>query len=333
MADERPGPPAGPRTSRRGAKIAVCGAGSVGSTVAYAALLRGLAGEIVLYDIASTLVEAQAHDLNDGAAFASPTTIVGSDDPAACAGADLVVMTAGARQKPGQTRLDLAGVNVGITRDVLGAVREVAPDAVYVLVTNPCDVLTYAAIGFLDLPPGRVFGSGTVLDTARLRYLLSRRLAVSPRSVHAAVAGEHGDSEIVLWSSANIGGVPIAEYDLEGRSLDPSEYAAIRETVAGSAYKVIEGKGATNFAIGLAAADIMSAVLRDEHRFLPVSTLFTGQYGIDDVCLSAPCVVSASGVAGPAELPLDETDLAGLRSSAATLRSQIDSLGLASPVF
>ncbi|KAA1418344.1 L-lactate dehydrogenase [Mumia zhuanghuii] len=312
----------------RTAKIAVCGAGSVGSTVAYAALLRGLAGEIVLFDIATSLVNAQAIDLNDGAAFAPPTTIVGSDDPAACAGADIVVMTAGARQRPGQTRLDLAEENVGITRSVLGAVREVAPDAIYLVITNPCDVLTYAAIGFLDLPPGRVFGSGTVLDTARLRYLLSQRLHVSTRSVHALVAGEHGDSEIVLWSSANIGGVPLGAYDVEGRSIDPSEYDAIRETVANSAYKVIEGKGATNYAIGLATADIMSAVLRDEHRFLPVSTLFTGQYGISDVCLSAPCVVRRAGVAGPAELPLDGTDLAGLQASAQTLRKQIDLLGL-----
>ncbi|WP_370615718.1 L-lactate dehydrogenase [Mumia sp. Pv 4-285] len=316
----------------RTAKIAVCGAGSVGSTVAYAALLRGLAGEIVLFDIVTSLVRAQADDLNDGAAFAHPTTIIGTDDPAACAGADVVVMTAGARQKPGQTRLDLAEENVAITRSVLAAVREVAPDAIYLVITNPCDVLTYAAIGFLELPPGRVFGSGTVLDTARLRYVLSQRLHVSTRSVHALVAGEHGDSEIVLWSSANIGGVPLRAYDVEGRSIDVSEYDEIRETVANSAYKVIEGKGATNYAIGLATADIMSAVLRDEHRFLPVSTLFTGQYGISDVCLSAPCVVSRAGVAGPAELPLDETDLTGLQASAQTLRQQIDVLGLPSLV-
>lgn len=315
----------------RGTKIAVCGAGSVGSTVAYAVILRGLADEIVLYDIATALVSAQASDLNDGAAFAPPTTIIGTDDPAACAGADIVVMTAGARQKPGQTRLDLAEVNVGITRSVLGAVREHAPDALYVIVTNPCDVLTYAAIGFLDLPPARVFGSGTVLDTARLRYLLSRRLQVSTRSVHAVVAGEHGDSELVLWSSANVGGVPLGSYDVEGRAIAASSYDEIRDTVAGSAYSVIEGKGATNYAIGLAMADIMTAVLRDEHRFLPVSTLLTGQYGIRDVCLSVPCVVGANGAAGPAVLPLDETDLAGLRASAEALRAQNRALGLPSP--
>ncbi|QMW65478.1 L-lactate dehydrogenase [Mumia sp. ZJ1417] len=315
----------------RGTKIAVCGAGSVGSTVAYAALLRGLADEIVLYDIATALVQAQAGDLNDGAAFAPPATIVGSDDPAACAGADVVVMTAGARQKPGQTRLDLAEVNIGITRSVLGAVRQHAPDAIYIIVTNPCDVLAYAAVGFLDLPAGRVFGSGTVLDTARMRYLLSRRLHVSTRSVHALVAGEHGDTEIVLWSSANVGGVPLASYDVEGRAIPVSEYGEIRDAVANSAYTVIEGKGATNYAIGLAMADIMSAVLRDEHRFLPVSTLFTGQYGISDVCLSAPCVVGTNGAAGPAVLPLDDTDLEGLRASAEALRHQNRKLGLPSP--
>ncbi|KHL13385.1 L-lactate dehydrogenase [Mumia flava] len=312
----------------RSGKIAVCGAGSVGSTVAYAALLRGLAAEIVLYDIATGLVTAQATDLNDGAAFAPPARIVGSDDPAACADADIVVMTAGARQEPGQTRLDLAGVNADITRTVLRQVRDVAPDALYLVVTNPCDVLTAVAIEALDLPPGRVFGSGTVLDTARLKYALSQRLQVAPRSVHALVAGEHGDSEIVLWSVANVGGVPLASYAERGRSIAPGEYEEIRTAVAGTAYTVIEGKGATEYAIGLAVAEIMEAALRDEHRFLPVSVPFTGQYGISGVCLSAPCIVDRQGVHGPVELPIDETDLAGLRASAATIRSQLDALGL-----
>lgn len=309
-------------------KIAIIGAGAVGSTVAYATLIKGLAGEIVLNDIATDLVKAQAEDLNHGAQFAPATVIKGSDDPAVCADADIVVMTAGARQKPGQSRLDLAGVNINITKSVLGKVREVAPNAIYLLVTNPCDIITYAATKFLDLPAGRVFGSGTVLDSARLRYQISQKLNVSMVNVHAIMAGEHGDSEIPLWSAANIGGQPLADYDLDGHKISTDEYEEIRKEVAEGAYRVIQGKGATNYAIGLATAEIIEALLRDENRILPVSAVLNGAYGLDDVALSVPRLVNRQGVGDVVELPISDADRAGLVKSATTLKENAEHLGI-----
>lgn len=309
-------------------KIAVIGAGAVGSTVAYATLIKGLAGELALFDIATDLVKAQAEDLNHGAQFAPATVINGSDDPAVTADADIVVMTAGARQKPGQSRLDLAGVNINITKSVLGKVREVAPNAIYILVTNPCDIITYAATKFLELPKGRVFGSGTVLDSARLRYLISKKLNVAMTNVHAIMAGEHGDSEIPLWSVANIGGQALADYALDGKSIPASEYDAIRKEVAEGAYRVIQGKGATNYAIGLATAEILEALLRDENRILPVSSVLDGAYGLSDVALSVPSLVNRQGVGEVLELPISDEDRAGLQKSAETLKANAKSLGL-----
>lgn len=321
--------------SRRTTKVAVVGAGSVGATLAYAALMRGATRTLALYDINGAKVEAEVLDIGHGIQFMPMAEIIGSDDIQVCADADVVVVTAGAKQKPGQTRLDLAEATVGLVTKLMPQLVEVAPDAVYIMVTNPVDVVTYAALKVSGLPPGRVFGSGTVLDSSRLRYLLARHTGVAVQNIHAYIAGEHGDTEIPLWSSATIGAVPLTEWrgipgpdgTFTGR-LTEADRERIAHEVVTSAYKIIEGKGATNYAVGLAGSRIIEAVLGDEGRVLPVSSLLDGYLGIDDVCLSVPSVVGREGVRTPLEIRMSVEELTGLRRSADALRSVAHSLGL-----
>lgn len=312
-----------PGVDRRTTKLAVVGAGSVGATVAYAALMRGVARTVALYDINAKKVEAEALDLGHGIQFMPMARVEGSDDLAVCADADVVVVTAGAKQKPGQTRLDLAEATISLVRKLLPGLVQVAPDAVYVMVTNPVDIVTYAALKLSGLPENQLFGSGTVLDSSRLRYLVAQHCNVAVQNVHAYIAGEHGDSEIPLWSSASVGSVPLLEWRglrSGGGPLDAEVRERITQEVVGSAYRIIEGKGATNYAIGLAASRIIEAVLKDEKRVLPVSSLLTDYHGISDVCLSVPSVVGRRGVEGRLEVPMSDEELAGLRSSGTALR-------------
>lgn len=322
------------RPERRTTKVAIVGAGSVGATLAYACLMRGAARTVALHDIDAAKVEAEVLDLAHGTQFMPMADVVGSDDIEVCRDADVVVVTAGAKQKPGQTRLDLAESTVGLVRSLMPRLVEVAPDAVHVMVTNPVDVVTYAALKVSGLPPARVFGSGTVLDSSRLRYLVARHTGVAVQNVHAYIAGEHGDTEIPLWSSATIGSVPLEEWPglpgpdgVRGR-LDATDRARIAEEVVTSAYKIIEGKGATNYAVGLAGSRIVEAVLGDEGRVLPVSSLLTDYRGISDVCLSVPSVVDRNGVEAHLDIRMSDEELAGLRHSAETLRGIARSLGL-----
>jgi L-lactate dehydrogenase len=232
-------------------------------------------------------------------------------------------VTAGAKQKPGQTRLDLAEGTIGLMRDILPGLVEVAPDATYLMVTNPVDVVTYAALKISGLPRERLFGSGTVLDSSRLRAGLAERCGVAVGNVHAYIAGEHGDSEIALWSSASIGGVPLLDWEPLGGH--PSLDAAVREElhheVVDSAYRIISGKGATNYAVGLAATRIIEAVLNDERRIMPVSSLLDDYHGISDVCLSVPSLVDRRGVTDNVRVPMSDEELAGLRASAENVRA------------
>lgn len=322
------------RPERRTTKVAIVGAGSVGATLAYACLMRGAARTVALHDIDAAKVEAEVLDLAHGTQFMPMADVIGSDDIEVCRDADVVVVTAGAKQKPGQTRLDLAESTVGLVRSLMPRLVEVAPDAVHVMVTNPVDVVTYAALKVSGLPPARVFGSGTVLDSSRLRYLVARHTGVAVQNVHAYIAGEHGDTEIPLWSSATIGSVPLEEWPglpgpdgVRGR-LDATDRARIAEEVVTSAYKIIEGKGATNYAVGLAGSRIVEAVLGDEGRVLPVSSLLTDYRGISDVCLSVPSVVDRNGVEAHLDIRMSDEELAGLRHSAETLRGIARSLGL-----
>jgi L-lactate dehydrogenase len=310
-------------------KLAIVGAGSVGATLAYACLVRGAAQTVALYDLDSAKVEAEVLDLRHGLQFVPRADIVGSDDVAVCADSDVVIVTAGAKQKPGQTRLDLARTNVDICRALVPQLLEVAPQAVLQMVTNPVDVVTYAAIKFAGLPPGRVFGSGTVLDSSRLRDLIARHCGVAVQNVHAWIVGEHGDSEIPLWSSADIGAIPLDRFSAPGHPpLDEATKKQIATEVVTAAEQIIRGKGATNFAIGLSSARIVEAIVNDENRVLPVSTLLDDYHGIDDVCLSVPCIVNRNGVDAVLDVPMSPEEEEGLRRSGDTVRDVARSLGL-----
>jgi len=307
-------------------KVTIVGAGTVGTAIAYACLIRGSAEALALYDTNPDKVRAEVLDLNHGTQFAPPCRIEGSDDLAVTAGSDMIVVTAGAKQKPGQSRLDLAAANVALVRALTPALLERSPDAVVLFVSNPVDVVTHAAIVATDAAPGRIFGSGTVLDSGRLRFLIAERAGVAVENVHAVVVGEHGDSEITLWSGATIGGVAAAKFEgvagdgTSGPLFDKATRADISAQVVHSAYEIIRGKGATNLAIGLSTARIVEAVLRDQHRVLPVSTLQTGAEDLSGVCLSLPTVVDSRGAAQVLDVAMSDEEREGLRASARTLR-------------
>jgi L-lactate dehydrogenase len=310
-------------------KVAVVGAGSVGATTAYACLLRGVAETIALYDVNAAKTRAEVLDLNHGLQFVPMAEVIGSDDIEVCRDADVVVVTAGAKQKPGQTRLELAGANVAMCRTLVPRLLEVAPDAILLMVTNPVDVVAYAALQFSGLPPAQVFGSGTVLDSSRLRLLVARHCGVAVQNVHAYIVGEHGDSEIVLWSSATVGATPLLEWNVPGMPpLDHATRDQFHQQVVGAAGEIIRGKGATNYAIGLSSARIIQAILRDEKQVLPVSSLLDGYAGISDVCLSVPTVVDRSGVRTRLPVRLSDAEAEGLRRSAETVREVAVKLGL-----
>jgi L-lactate dehydrogenase len=307
-------------------KLTVVGAGSVGTSLAYAALIRGSANEVALYDIATAKVEAEVLDLAHGTQF-TDSRVIGGDDLAVAEGSHMVVITAGAKQQPGQSRLELAGTNVGILERLLPQLLERAPDAVYVLVTNPVDVLTVAAQHITGLPANRIFGSGTVLDTSRLRWLLARRAGVTTSNVHADIVGEHGDTEFPLWSTARIGSVPLLDWR-GGEPFTAPVLDEIAREVRDAAYTVIRGKGATNYAIGLAGARIVEAVLRDEHAIMPVSTVLGGMHGIDGVALSVPSVVSGDGAVPLSETPFSDDEQRMLRASADAISAAVAVLGV-----
>ena len=308
-------------------KLTVVGAGSVGSSVAYAALIRGSARHVALYDIATEKVEAEVLDLAHGTQFTGSSDIIGGSDISVAAGSHVVVIPAGAKQNPGQTRTELAGVNAGIIRRMMPELLSVAPNAVYVIVTNPCDVLTVIAQQETGLPPERIFASGTVLDTSRLRWKLGERAGVSTASVHAHIIGEHGDTEFPLWSRATIGTVPILDWETPGHPrFTLEELDEIAVDVRDAAYKVIQGKGATNYAIGLSSARIVEAILRDEHAVMPVSTVLRDFHGIDGVALSVPSIVSAAGAVPIRTTAFSDRELELLRQSADALTAVAASL-------
>lgn len=313
-----------------GSRLSIVGAGAVGATTAYAALMRGLAETVALYDINGARAEAESLDLEHGLQFLPPARVIGSDDPAVVAGSDLVIVTAGAKQKPGESRLDLAERSVSIMRTLMPQLTAQAPDAVYLIVANPVDVLTYAALRITGLPRHQVFGSGTVLDSSRLRTLLARHAGVAPQHVHAYIVGEHGDTEIPLWSEASIGGVPLTRWQgLSGvAGFDRASRERIADEVVNAAYKVIAGKGATNYAIGLAAVEIAGSVLRNERRILPVSTLLQGYEGLEDVCLSLPCIVDGRGCSRPLATPMSEPEREALAASGHAVRAVIERVGI-----
>lgn len=301
--------------------VAVVGAGAVGSTIAYALLMRGIASHVAIYDVNAKKVEAEVADLSHGLVFTPcGEAVSGGDSPEVCRGADVVVVTAGARQRPGQSRMALADSSVALVQELMPRLVEVAPDAVYVMVTNPVDVVTHAALRASGLPRARVFGSGTVLDSARLRHALAQRVGVAELSVHANIVGEHGDTEFALWSSATVGGVPLLQWHDANGGLGAAEREEIMRDVVSAAYRVIEGKGATNYAIGLATARIVGSVLRNEHRVLPVSTLVEDYHGISNVCLSVPTIVGRAGAGARLLVPMTDNERGQLHASATSIQ-------------
>ncbi|WP_108719673.1 L-lactate dehydrogenase [Miniimonas sp. S16] len=316
--------------SRRYSTVAIVGAGSVGSTLAYTALVRGAARRVVLYDVNAPKVKAEAADIGHGIEFIPQATIEGSDDIEICRDADIVVFTAGAKQDPGQSRMELASKTVGLVKKVLPTLVEIAPHAIQIMVTNPVDVVTYAAQKLTGLPPSQVFGSGTVLDSSRLRFQISRECGVAVQNVHAYILGEHGDSEVPMWSSASIAGVPLLEWlGADGEPVFTDELRRrIGHDVVHAAYSIIEGKGATNYAVGLSVTRIIEAVLRNEHRVLPISTQVAGELaGVGDVCLSMPTVVDRAGAGARLAIPMSAQELNLLRSSAEHIRQAARQLG------
>ncbi len=308
-------------------KIGIVGAGSVGATIAYACMVRGVGKHISLFDIAKNKLDAEVLDLNHGLMFVPEARVDGSDDVSVLEGSDVVVITAGAKQKPGQTRMDLAETNVAICRKLIPELLRVAPNAILLMVTNPVDVLTYATLKLSGLDHSRVLGSGTVLDSSRFRFLLAQQCQVAVQNVHAYIAGEHGDSEIPLWSSASIGNIPLRDWD-RPRCLTDRERTAIFESVRTSADRVIAGKGATNYAVGLAVSSILQGILWDEGRVLPVSSLLNDYRGLSDVCLSMPSIVNRRGVDSILQVPLSKQEENGLRASADAIRKVARSLGI-----
>lgn len=307
----------------------VGGAGAVGSSTAFALMDSSLVGEIVLVDIDDERAEGEAMDLNHGAFFTSPVA-VRSGDYEDCWDADVVIVTAGASQRPDESRLDLLERNADIFAETIPEVTSgLADDAVLVVVTNPVDVLSYVAWQVSDLPAERVIGSGTVLDTSRFRHALSREFDLAPENVHAYVIGEHGDSEVLVWSSANLGGVPLETYcDLRGVDDVAGLRARVEEGVRNAAYEVIERKGRTNYGVARSVTATVERILGDDDAILTVSTLVDGQHGLDDVYVSLPCVVNRGGVREVLEFDLSEDERRALEESAAVVRDETDRLDL-----
>lgn len=309
-------------------KIAIVGAGNVGSTFAFSLMKSGIAREIALVDKNIERARGECMDLSHGASFVPPVKIYASGYEG-CEGAQIVVITAGAKQKPGQTRIDLVQTNIGIFKDIIPKIIKYAKDAILLVVSNPMDILTYVSLKISGFPSNRVVGSGTVLDSSRFRYLISEHCKVDPHNVHAYIIGEHGDTELPVWSHANIGGMVLSKYcpTCKKDCNRERELDAIFKKVKTAAYEIIKSKGATYYAIALALVRIVEAILRDENSVLPVSTLIEDYYGVDDVCLSIPCLVNKKGVERFLRLNLSREEQELFKSSANSLKEVINKAG------
>ena len=309
-------------------KAAVVGCGFVGSSIAFSLMQRGLFSELVLIDANRNKAEGEAMDLSHGLPYAASMRICAGtyDDAADCA---LVILAAGASQKPGESRLDLIGRNVAILKSIIPELTRRLFQGILLVVSNPVDVLTYAAWRLSGLPARHVIGSGTVLDTARLKYLLGQALGVDSRNVHAAVIGEHGDSELPVWSSANISSMDLDRFcQLRGVLNYRKELDRIEKEVRDSAYAIIERKGATYYGIAMAVSRIAQCIVKNESAMLPVSVVLEGQYGLRDLCLSIPAIVGQDGVETVLEIPLDPEEHEALLASARQLEQVIRRLEL-----
>lgn len=309
-------------------KAAIVGCGFVGASIAFSLMQKSIFSEMVLIDANHAKAEGEAMDLGHGLPYTAAMDIYAGDyaDAGDCA---LIIITAGANQKPGETRLDLIEKNVGILKNILPQITATNFAGILMIVANPVDVLTYAAQRISGYPVTRVFGSGTVLDTARLKYVLGKHLDVDSRSVHALIIGEHGDSELPVWSSANVSGIDLNHFcELRGHYQHENSMRQLYEDVRDSAYQIIERKGATYYGIAMAVARIAECLVKDEQTILPVSVELRGEYGLSGLALSIPSVIGKNGIEKVLEIPLSESERAGLQDSAAQLKAVIDGLNL-----
>lgn len=309
-------------------KVAVIGCGMVGSTTAFSLMHSGLFTDMVLIDVNKSRAEGEAMDLSHCLPFTRPQEIIAGDYPD-LVDCGIIIIAAGVGQKDGETRLDCIHNNVKVFRSVIPQILDYNRDAFLLVVSNPVDALSYVAYKLSGLPANKVFGSGTVLDSARLKFTVGRRLNVDPRSVHAFVIGEHGDSELAVWSSANVSGIPLDKYCVHcGYRDHERNRKLLADDVRNSAYEIIKRKGATYYGIAAAATRICESIVRDEHSVMPVSTLVRGHYGLDDVYISVPAVIGSGGVEDIIDIELSDAEHEQLNCSAATLKQVIQSIEL-----
>ncbi|MGF1494819.1 MAG: L-lactate dehydrogenase [Microcoleaceae cyanobacterium] len=301
-------------------KGVIIGAGQVGMACAYSILIQDCFDELILQDIATDKVVGEVMDLSHGIPFISPTKVKAGTVADEGQDADMVIITAGASQREGETRLDLVQRNVNIFRNLIGDVAKHCPNAMLLIVSNPVDIMTYVSLKLSGFPSSRVLGSGTVLDTARFRTLLAERLGIDSRSVHAYIVGEHGDSEVPVWSKVNVAGVRLCEAGFENLAAeDQAKLNQVYEGVKNAAYEIIRLKGYTSYAIGLAVTDIVKAILRNQNRVLTVSSLIRDFQDLPEICLSLPAVVNRQGVAKSINFSLSDSESKLLHDSAQTL--------------
>jgi L-lactate dehydrogenase len=310
------------KTSLKG-KIVVIGAGNVGSTIAYTIMMNNLVSEIVIIDVNKEKAQGEALDMNHGIAYFKQISIK-SGDYSDCEDADVIIITAGIARKPGQTRLELAKINVSIGKDITKNIMAYAKNPIILVISNPVDILTYVIQKESGLPANRVIGSGTTLDTARLRYLLSAHCDIDVRNVHAYIIGEHGDSEVAVWSRANIAGKPFDEFcdDCPKQCKTVNRDQILKDTITSGA-EIIRLKGATYYGIGMAATRIVAAIINDEKAVLTVSSVLNGDYNMNDVALSLPCVVSSEGIERYINIRMSEKEVHDLQQSANKIKEAI----------
>lgn len=309
-------------------KAAVIGCGFVGASTAFSLMQKGLFSELVLIDADHKKAEGEAMDLSHGRPFAHTMKIYagGYEDIGDCA---MIIITAGASQKPGETRTDLVHRNVEIFKTIIPQITQQGFEGILLIVANPVDILTYAAWKISGYPKERVIGSGTVLDSARFRYLLGEHLNVDSRSVHAMIIGEHGDSELAVWSGANVSGIDVNDFcEIRGFYDHQEAMDRIYHRVRDSAYQIIERKGATYYGVAMAVGRIAESIIRDEHAVLPVSSLMEGEYGLSDLCISVPTIVAEKGAEKVLEIPLNEKEQKELAESAMEIQEILRKTGL-----
>lgn len=307
--------------------IGIIGTGQVGMAAANALFQQRIANELILVDLDRNRAEGEAMDLMHAQGYVGRRR-VRAGDYLDLAGAQIVIVTAGVGQRPGEDRLSLLNRNAAVFRGIAEQLDRHAPEAILLIASNPVDVLTYVMQKLSTRPDERVIGTGTMLDTTRLRTLLAEHYQVDPRSVHALILGEHGDSEIAVWSQANVGGTPVLHNTILGKPYDPVFLEGILTQVRRAAYEIISRKGYTNWAIGLVLAHLVRTIQEDQDSVLPISVRLHGEYGIDDVCLSIPVTVGIHGAGGRVPIPLEESEQQALVSSAETLKQCLHSLAL-----